>query len=402
MNEVPVDVPVIVGPGVVADTALLAQVAGRECAALGVRGTLVHARDAAHLLSLVRDGAVVVPGPEAEIRALIGRPLGAVVWVDVHRADGVEPGEGASHLHGRGISGLSWGIRHALHRVRHTPLRIPYGPSRDQWGDLYMPVGVARPPVVALVHGGYWRSIWAADVMEALCADLTGRGFAVWNLEYRRPDTHGWPATVVDVATGLTALRTGLRTPGPAPTCDDHPQKTAVPEDEPGLGLDPARNLGLDLDRVAVVGHSAGAQLALRAVADGPRAAPATPLTTPTAVSLVVSLAGVLDLVEGDRRWIGSGAVAAALGARSTAPADGGYGAGSPLLRVPIGVPQLIVQGAADDLDLIDFGRRYAGAAGRAGDDVTYLELPGDHFDVITPATPIWQATAEAIAAALA
>ncbi|TDC85206.1 hypothetical protein E1292_49000 [Nonomuraea deserti] len=147
---------------------------------------------------------------------------------------------------------------------------------------------------------------------------------------------------------------------------------------------------------MAVVGHSAGAQLALRAVADGARAA------------LAVSLAGVLDLVEGDRRWLSSGAVAAAVGGPSTArgerPSGGAdaYGAGSPLLRVPIGVPQLIVQGAADDLDLIDFGRRHAQAAERAGDDVTYLELPGDHFDVITPTTSIWRAAAEAITAALA
>ncbi|MGP3933840.1 alpha/beta hydrolase [Nonomuraea sp. KM88] len=361
MNEVPVDVPVIVGPGVVADPALLARVAGREFAALGVRGTLVHARDASHLLSLVRDGAVVIPGPEAEVRALIGRPLGAVVWVDTHRADGVEPGEGASHLHGRGLSGLSWGIRHALNRVRHSPLRIPYGPSRDQWGDLYVPEGVPRPPVVALVHGGYWRSIWAADLMEALCADLAGRGFAVWNLEYRRPDTHGWHATTADVATGLATL---------------HALRPRTP---------------LDLDRIAVGGHSAGAQLALRAVADGARAA------------LAVSLAGVLDLVEAERRWLGSGAVAAAMGGREERSSGGAdvHRAGSPLLRVPIGVPQLVVQGAADDLDLIDFGRRYAEAAGRAGDDVTYLEQPGDHFDVITPTTSIWRAAAEAITAAL-
>ncbi|MEO3888713.1 alpha/beta hydrolase [Nonomuraea sp. B5E05] len=384
MSEVPVDITVIVGPGVVADPALLARIAGREFAALGVRGTLVHARDASHLLSLVRDGAVVIPGPEAEVRALIGRPLGAVVWVDTHRTDGVEPGEGASHLHGRGLSGLSWGIRHALHRLRHTPLRVPYGPSRDQWGDLYVPEGVPRPPVVALVHGGYWRSIWAADLMEALCADLAGRGFAVWNLEYRRPDTHGWHATTADVATGLATLHAlRPRTPRSAPARDGHR------DDDPG----PDAGIGLDLDRVAVAGHSAGAQLALRAVADGARAA------------LAVSLAGVLDLVEGERRWLGSGAVAAAMGgpAPGERPSGGAdvHGAGSPLLRVPIGVSQLVVQGASDDLDLIDFGRRYAEAAGRAGDDVTYLELPGDHFDVITPTTSIWRAAAEAIAAAL-
>ncbi|MFC4117546.1 alpha/beta hydrolase [Nonomuraea zeae] len=430
------EVLVVVGPGVVADAGLLAEIAEREFAALGVLGRIEHARDAAHLLSLTNtppntentaspttnaaspadapvsadgsrradalwragDGAVVIlPGPTSEVRGLITEPLGLsrrpVVWVDVERVDGVTPGEGATHLHGRGIGGLAWGIRHAVHRVRHPSQRIAYGPEREQWGDLYRPDlsdRLDRPdrggrvPVVALIHGGYWRSIWAADIMEALCADLAGRRLAVWNLEYRRPDLHGWQATISDVSAGLSAL----------------------------TDLVPAA-AELDLSRVAVAGHSAGAQLALRAAADGSR------------MSLAVSLAGVLDLVEGDRRWLSSGAVAAALGHPAptghqgtsghhapTGP-DGGaggargqaadvYAGASPLLRVPLHVRQLIVQGTADDLDLVDFSRRYAAAAREAGDEVTYLEMLGDHFDVITPTSPIWQATAEAIVRALA
>jgi acetyl esterase/lipase len=238
-----------------------------------------------------------------------------------------------------------------------------------------LPVGAVRVPVVVLVHGGYWRSVWAADLMDALCADLVERGFAVWNLEYRRPDLHGWEAATADVAAGLDALAS-VEAP-------------------------------LDLGRVAVVGHSAGGQLALRAAADGAR------------VSLAVSLAGVLDLVEGDRRWLSSGAVAAALGttaahmpdiagdiaervaARSGGAARSVYDAASPMLRLPLGVRQLIVQGSGDDLDLLDFGRRYAKAAHDAGDNVRYLEMVGDHFAVITPDTPIWRATALSITDAL-
>ncbi|MGW0805859.1 alpha/beta hydrolase [Nonomuraea sp. NPDC002799] len=369
------DVVVVAGPGVVADAGLLGEVAEREFAALGVRGVLRHARDVAELRSSLDGDAVVVavPGPEAGARALIGRSTGPVVWVDLERVDGVEPGPGAAHLHGRGVSGLAWGIRHAVHRRRHPGRRIPYGPGRDQWGELYLP-SLASAPVVVLIHGGYWRSIWAADLMDALCVDLVERGLAVWNLEYRRPDLHGWQATTEDVAAGLAALA--------------------------------ALDAPLDLGRVAVAGHSAGGQLALRVGADG----------VAGGVRMVVSLAGVLDLVEGDRRWLSSGAVAAALGHPSTgagSSTDAGaggerrgvdalYRASSPLHRLPLGVPQLIVQGTDDDLDLIDFGRRYARAAELAGDDVTHLERPGDHFAVITPGTPIWQATAEAIATALA
>ncbi|MEV4115378.1 alpha/beta hydrolase [Nonomuraea sp. NPDC049695] len=378
------EVLVVVGPGVVADAGLLQEIATREFATLGVSGTLVHARDAAHVLSLVNGAAsaVVLPGPSDEVRALIGRPLGAVVWVDVERADGVTAGAGAAHLHGRGINGLAWGVRHAVHRVRHPSRRIAYGEQPDQWGELYLPGGPEggrAVPAVVLVHGGYWRSIWAADLMEPLCADLAGRGFAVWNLEYRRPDLHGWHATTADVAAGLAALTTIS-------------EVTAA----------------LDLGKVAVVGHSAGAQLALRAAAD--RAAQSGALGGEARIVLAVSLAGVLDLVQGDRRWLSSGAVASALGAPAPATTSGHpadeeaaslYAESSPLLRLPLHVRQLIVQGTADDLDLVDFSRRHARAAKESGDDVTYVEMPGDHFDVINPGTPIWQATARAIVSAL-
>ncbi|MEV5498499.1 alpha/beta hydrolase [Nonomuraea fuscirosea] len=391
------EIVVAVGPGLVADAGLLAEIADREFTRLGVNGTVVHARDAAHLFSSVRerDVAVVLPGPGEDVRASIGQPLGpsVVVWVDIDRVDG------ATHIHGRGIAGLTWGIRHAVHRARHPAIqRITYGPSPEQWADLYLPTaGTAivtdaiattataptraaadeAVPVVALIHGGYWRSIWAADLMEELCEDLARRGFAVWNLEYRRPDRHGWAATTADIATGLATLTT-------LPTV---------------TGQGAATPVALDLDRIVVAGHSAGGQLALRAAADGSR------------MALAVSLAGVLDLVQGDRRKLSAGAVAAALG-RTSAPAgpsatsaqpgdEDPYAASSPLHRLPLGTPQLIVQGRDDDLDLVDFARRHAALARQAGDDVTYLEQPGDHFDVITPAAPIWQATVKAIADAL-
>ncbi|MFD0472646.1 alpha/beta hydrolase [Nonomuraea thailandensis] len=331
------DVLVIVGPGVVADAGLLGEIARREFAVLGVRGRLVHARDTAHVRSLMREEAVVVvvPAPGSEATTLIRQPPGAgvVVPVDLDRV------EGARHIHGRGIAGLAWGIRHAVHRARHPDVRrIAYGPSPEQWGDLYLPQSEDRVPVVALIHGGYWRSIWAADLMEALCADLAGRGFAVWNLEYRRPDLHGWAATTHDIATGLAALEEiGPATAsGPviAAGQGDGPaaaRESAVAAGQGGgsgtapgaagqgggsgtapgaAGQVTRRQPALDLDRIAVAGHSAGAQLALRAVADGAR------------VALAVSLAGVLDLAEADRRWLSHGAVASALG-HGDAPGHG-------------------------------------------------------------------------------
>ncbi|MEV0586396.1 alpha/beta hydrolase [Nonomuraea sp. NPDC050310] len=330
---------IIVGADVAADAALLREIAEREFDALGVTGVWSEELDAGK-----GEALVLVPGPDPGTRAAMAELDPSAVWADFDRR------EDAPGIYGRGIEGLLWAIRRAVHLRRHAPQRIRYGGAPEQWAELHLPEGGGPHPVVALIHGGYWRSHWGADVMDALCADLARRGLAAWNLEYRGPDRYGWAATCADIAAGLAALAEA-----PAP---------------------------LDLDRVAVAGHSAGGQLALCAAADGAR------------VALAVSLAGVLDLAEGERRWLSSGAVRAALGALP-------YGEASPLHRVPLGVRQLIVQGSGDELDLVDFGRRYARAAKEAGDDVTHLEMSGDHFAVIDPRTPIWQTTAVAIARAL-
>jgi acetyl esterase/lipase len=348
-----VDVLVVVAAGLVADLDLVRETVVSECEALGVNGRLVAAVDpgaVAEALAGAGTGAIVVlPGLDPDIRRLMtvaGPHAGRTVWCDLTRTGPVEVAGGGAHLYGRGIWGVGWAIRHAVHRLRHPARRIRYGPGPDQWGELRLPGAVDRPPVAVLIHGGYWRPVWTADLMDALAIDLTRQGFATWNLEYRRPDPHGWDATTVDVASGLAALA----------------------------------DLDVDADRVTVLGHSAGGQLAMRAAADGGR------------VALVVSLAGVLDLAEGYRRGIGTGAVAAALGGTPATVPDH-YAASDPMARLPLRVPQLIVQGGNDDPDLVDCGRRYALAARAAGDDVTYLEQPGDHFAVIDPASDIWRAT---------
>ncbi|MFC4536517.1 alpha/beta hydrolase fold domain-containing protein [Sphaerisporangium dianthi] len=504
------DVIVLIGPGVAADERLLREMAAREFAALGVEGrvALASGTDAfrAGLDAAGDDQAVVaIPGSDPDARRLIGTSPACsprTVWLDFARVGPTQAAGGAAHLQGRGVWGLAWAVRHAVHRLRRPARRIPYGDHPDQWGELRLPPAVAGPPpssgtgpagsaavpsdstgvspgstvvptgivtgvspgstvvptgivtgvspgstvvptgivtgvspgpavvptgatgvspdfagasaasaggsppvsgeaslpVVVLVHGGYWRSIWEADLMDALAIDLADRGYAAWNLEYRRPDLHGWDATTGDVAAGLAAL-TAIGAP-------------------------------LDLARVAVLGHSAGGQLALRLAADtaagssgrdagtaaassgrgaevvaascGGEADAAGEAWTeggrmPVRVAVAVSLAGVLDLAEADRRRMGAGAVAAALGG-AVHDIPEVYAAASPLERLPLGVPQLVVQGADDDPDLVDIGRRYARAAGR---EAVHIEQPGDHFAVIDPGAPIWNATVDHLAAQL-
>ncbi|GII60674.1 hypothetical protein Skr01_07590 [Sphaerisporangium krabiense] len=384
------NVGVVAGPGLVADPRLLEEVAGAELAALGVPGRFTAVPGVAELraaLGAAGEGQalVVMPGPLPEARRLIGVPADhspRTVWLDLDRVGPIAAAGGAAHHQGRGVGGLTWAIRHAVHRLRWPPHRIPYGPHADQWAELRLPGDTPEPyfvkaasphkpshedgeagagerdaseervPVAVLVHGGFWRTIWGADLMDALAVDLARRGFASWNLEYRRPDLHGWEATTADVAAGVAALAS---------------------VDAP-----------LDLDRIALIGHSAGGQLALRAAAD-------------TRVAVAVSLAGILDLVEGERRRLSSGGVSDALGGTPERIPEV-YAAASPMERLPLGVPQIVVQGATDDLDLVDISRRYAR---KAGEEAFYLERPGDHWAVIDPHSPIWLLTARELAARL-
>ncbi|GII82560.1 hypothetical protein Ssi03_05500 [Sphaerisporangium siamense] len=422
-------VSVVAGPGLVADPRLLEEVAGAELAALGVPGRFTAVSGVAELraaLGAAGEGQalVVMPGPLPEARRLIGLVEDhspRTVWLDLDRVGPIAAAGGAAHHQGRGVAGLIWAIRHAVHRLRWPPHRIPYGPHADQWAELRLPGdgperyfvkaaswdnstlkdanpahedtdageryasgargGSRRPPegrapVAVLVHGGFWRTIWGADLMDALAIDLARRGFASWNLEYRRPDLHGWQATTADVAVGVAALAS---------------------VDAP-----------LDLDRVALIGHSAGGQLALRAAADMAAdtrgAAPGAvagsavgPASGRVRVALAVSLAGILDLVEGERRRLSSGGVSDALGGPPERIPEV-YAAAGPMERLPLGVPQLVVQGATDDLDLVDISRRYAR---EAGEEASYLERPGDHWAVIDPHSPIWLLTARELAARL-
>ena len=89
-------------------------------------------------------------------------------------------------------------------------------------------------PVAVVLHGGSWRAGYDRRVMRPVCRDLVRRGWAAWNVEYRRVgggQDGGWPVTFEDVAAGIDALS----------------------------GADSR----LDLGRVVLLGHSAGGHLAL-------------------------------------------------------------------------------------------------------------------------------------------
>lgn len=243
--------------------------------------------------------------------------------------------------------------------------RHAYGDGPDQYGELRPPATGGPWPVAVLVHGGFWRAPYTAALMVGLAEDLTARGWATWNLEYRRVGAGGgreggWPATLADVAAGIDALH-------------------AVALYQP-----------LDLDDVTVVGHSAGGHLALWSAARvglPPGAPGAAPLVRP---AQVLALAPVADLADAATRRLGADAAQELLGG---APEDvpERYEIASPAARLPLGVRTVIVHGTLDDRVPVEASRGYAVAARAAGDDVHLEELEGvDHFAVIDAASPAW------------
>jgi acetyl esterase/lipase len=233
--------------------------------------------------------------------------------------------------------------------------RVPrphvYGDDPEQAGDLLLPDGDGRRyPVAVLLHGGFWRTRFTRALMAALAADLAQRGWASWNVEYRRVGSGGGvPETLDDVRAAIHLL--------------------------------PRLNAALDLSRILVIGHSAGGQLGL-CVADEP------------SVAAVVSLAGVCDLRSAATERLGEGAALAFIGAMP-AERPAAYGLADPLALLPSGVEVLLVHGDADGRVPVSQSRRYAEAARAAGDRCELLELAGvDHFALIDPRTPAWATVA--------
>jgi acetyl esterase/lipase len=231
-------------------------------------------------------------------------------------------------------------------------MRLRYGSHFHQFADLLAPEGDGPFPVAVLVHGGFWREQHTLDLTDDLARDLVRRGWAAWNVEFRRVGEvsgGGWPTTFEDVAAAVDAL---------------------ADNDAP-----------LDLDRVVAIGHSAGGHLALLAAA---RPDPAVRLAG------VVSQAGVYDLREADRLDLGEGATAGFMGGHADEVPER-YAQASPIERLPVGVPMQLVHGDADQRVPVEMARSYAEAARAAGDEVDLALRAGeDHFVHLDVASGAW------------
>ena len=258
--------------------------------------------------------------------------------------------------------------------------KYQYGGDPSQWGELFLPEvpdGGAHQGIVVVIHGGYWRSQYGAELGEPIAVDLAAHGVAAWNLEYRRAGNGGgWPGTFADVLAGIDKLQ------------------------------DLASKHRLDLGRVVALGHSAGGHLAVWAAGrtklerlgmpDMDRQIPRRQEATPVHLTGVVSQSGLLNLAGAELLNLSNGAVSNLLGGPpSKYPLRHRYA--DPMTALPLAVPVIAVHATGDATVPLSQSETYVDAGAAAGMPVRLVKVPGDHYDLIDPKTPAYRTCRELV-----
>jgi acetyl esterase/lipase len=232
---------------------------------------------------------------------------------------------------------------------------IKYGSDDEQFADLRVTLEYSPSPLVLVIHGGFWREKYNLVHAGHLCAALAQAGIATLNIEYRRVGNPGggWPGSFQDIESAF------------------------------GFISDVAKEYRLDLNRVVVVGHSAGGQLALALAAHQP------------SLRGVVALAPVSDLRKTYDLHLSNNAVVEYLGGNPSEVAER-YAEAAPM-EFPIVIPQVIIHGKHDDTVPIEMSRSYVELKQKRGESVQLIEPDCGHFELIDPTSKDWHHVERAV-----
>jgi acetyl esterase/lipase len=225
--------------------------------------------------------------------------------------------------------------------------RLAYGNDSNQFVDLRLPKAKGRHPLAICIHGGYWRAKYDLKYLGHLCAALTAKGLATANLEYRRVGNAGggWPGTFSDIRAAFQFL------------------------------MQKERQYEFDAQQVVVLGHSAGAQLALCLAAHESK------------VKAAISLAGVIDLQRAYELHLSNDAVVEFLGGMPTEVADH-YREADPM-KLSIAARQWVVHGSADDIVPPRLSKDYVAAKVKEDAKLVMITDAG-HFEIVDPRSTAW------------
>ncbi len=218
-----------------------------------------------------------------------------------------------------------------------------YGDSTTM--DVYLPVDEPRAPrpAVMLVHGGSWR-YFDRDRYKSVARRLARSGYVTASIDYRLVPAGVFPNAVHDTGCALAYLQ-------------NH-----------------ADELGIDPDRIVLIGYSAGAHLgSLVAVADDPALVPDCAEGAPAPPAGVISGAGPQDMrtlpdARAVREFMG--------GTRSELPEA--YALASPVSHASADDPPfLFVHGAQDFFVDVDQSEQMRDLLVEAGVEAELLQLAG-------------------------
>ena len=245
--------------------------------------------------------------------------------------------------------------------------QIRYGDHQLHIADLRLPEGQGPHPVAVIIHGGCWLSKVATFQNTSALSDALRRiGIATWNIEYRLVDNPGggWPGTFLDVAHATDHLRVVAQT------------------------------YNLDLERVIVLGHSSGGQLALWAAARHLiRKENPLYIDNPLRIRGVIALGAATDLRKlepTDEEVCGEDVITQLVGG-SPDVVPQRYQYVSPIEFLPIDVPQTVIIGAQDMPMLVEHSRVYVAKAKSKGDEARLLIVEhASHHEVVAPGSAAW------------
>jgi len=264
--------------------------------------------------------------------------------------------------------------------IRYTagiPIPTPAGVSLSL--DLYRPSQEGIYPAIVVIHGGAWREGSPQDNGE-FSRYMAAQGYAVWAITYRYAPAHRFPTQLQDVRTALEFIQ----------------QRGGDYE--------------TDVERIAILGRSAGAQLAMLA-AYSPEFATGSPIPAIKAVvnyygpvdleagyydlpnpDPIDSRAVLLDLLGGTPEEVGELYRAASpinfvkgttnynFSNNSGSNSGSNFGAGDRSLP-----PSLLIYGGKDHIVMAKFGQALADRIKARGDRAVFLKIPwADHaFDAV-------------------